>query len=160
MVTHLLITLMVSRSKTMEQVAWSMELMTIRASSKKYFKFSTERRSSLIKKTFFSRTPGSRQPSPGEESLARNTNLLDTSSMHVGSGFAQHPALQHMMNQNHDLQGQHLNSFHPHHPMNQLNQMNQMNQMGQLGGMNQMQGQLMNGQQMMQPQVRTISSFC
>lgn len=73
--------------------------------------------------------------------------------MHVGSGFAQHPALQHMMSQSHDLQGQHLNSYHPHHPMNQLNQMNQMNQMGQLGGMNQMQGQLMNGQQMMQPQV-------
>ena len=59
---------------------------------------------------FLSRTPGSRQPSPAEEHLARNSFGLE----HVG-GFQ--PMMQHMLN-NHEQQQMNSSSFHPQqHPL-------------------------------------------
>lgn len=69
----------------------------------------------------YSRTPGSRQPSPAEESLARGGPPFDATA-HVGSGFPQHH-LQHMLGSSMDHQGPttQLNSYHPQlPPMNQL----------------------------------------
>lgn len=62
----------------------------------------------------FSRTPGSRQPSPAEEHLARATFGLDQGiNVNVG-GFQ--PMMQHMLN-NHDQQQMGSSSFHPQHPL-------------------------------------------
>lgn len=65
----------------------------------------------------FSRTPGSRQPSPNEEHLNRLHGLDPSINVNM-SGFSQ-PMMQQMMN-NHD-QHQMNSSFHPqhqqHHPM-------------------------------------------
>lgn len=58
-----------------------------------------------------SRTPGSRQPSPAEEHLARNSFGLEQ-GINVG-GFSQ-PMMQHMLN-NHDQQQMGSSSFHPQH---------------------------------------------
>ena len=58
-----------------------------------------------------SRTPGSRQPSPAEEHLARNSFGLEQ-GINVG-GFSQ-PMMQHMLN-NHDQQQLGSSSFHPQH---------------------------------------------
>lgn len=63
----------------------------------------------------FSRTPGSRQPSPAEEHLARTTFGLDQGiNVNVG-GFQ--PMMQHMLNNAHDQQQMGSSSFHPQHPL-------------------------------------------
>jgi hypothetical protein len=61
-----------------------------------------------------SRTPGSRQPSPAEEHLVRNTFGLEQGINVNVSGFSQ-PLMQHMLN-NHDQQ-QMNSSFHPQHAL-------------------------------------------
>lgn len=59
--------------------------------------------------SFYSRTPGSRQPSPAEEALTRPTTLMDPTTQ---AYHQQH--LQHMLNQaNMDHHGGQLNSYHP-----------------------------------------------
>lgn len=65
----------------------------------------------LINLFVLSRTPGSRQPSPAEEHLARNSFGLEQ-GINVG-GFSQ-PMMQHMLN-NHDQQQMGSSSFHPQH---------------------------------------------
>lgn len=83
----------------------------------------------------YSRTPGSRQPSPAEEAVTRPQTLLDPNAFHQ-----QH--FQHMLNasMDHHNHGGQLNSFHP--PL--------MN--------HQMQGQVMNGVGGLQvPQVNWVS---
>lgn len=63
----------------------------------------------------YSRTPGSRQPSPAEEHLARNTFGLEPGiNVNVG-GFSQ-PMMQHMLN-NHEQQQMGSSSFHPQHAL-------------------------------------------
>ncbi|XP_070493256.1 maternal protein pumilio-like isoform X2 [Chironomus tepperi] len=59
----------------------------------------------------FNRTPGSRQPSPAEEHLSRNSFGLEQ-GINVG-GFSQ-PMMQHMLN-SHDQQQMGSSSFHPQH---------------------------------------------
>lgn len=85
---------------------------------------------------YHSRTPGSRQPSPAEESVQRPQTLLDPNAFHQ-----QH--FQHMLNagmDHHQHAGQ-LNSYHP--PI--------MN--------HQMPGTVMNGVGGLQVQVRIIRCF-
>lgn len=72
----------------------------------------------------FSRTPGSRQPSPAEEHLQRQPNLLEAGP--IGSSY--HHQMGHILNPAADHQQQ-MNSYHhPHHPLNHLvNQQSVMN---------------------------------
>jgi hypothetical protein len=95
-----------------------MELMMIKDSSK--FKFECEMKMTLIEISYiyFSRTPGSRQPSPNEEHLNRLHGLDPSINVNM-SGFSQ-PMMQQMMN-NHD-QHQMNSSFHPQHPQHPQNQ--------------------------------------
>lgn len=65
---------------------------------------------------FHSRTPGSRQPSPAEEHLARNSFGLEQ-GINVGSF---QPMMQHMLNNNEQQQHHQINassSFHPQHAL-------------------------------------------
>lgn len=66
-----------------------------------------------------SRTPGSRQPSPAEESLNRSATLLDPATQH---SFHQHQHLQHMLNAGMDHHNGQLNS-HSYHPQMMNHQM-------------------------------------
>lgn len=95
---------------------------TITITVKFYFITEKEKTKQLIiTRFYYSRTPGSRQPSPAEESLSRPPTLLDPQS-HVGSVFPQHP-LHHMLGSSMDQQGSapQLNSYHHQlPPMNQL----------------------------------------
>lgn len=60
---------------------------------------------------FFSRTPGSRQPSPAEEQILRPSNLLDGQAQ-VGSAFQQQHHLHHMLGSAADHQAHHMSSYH------------------------------------------------
>lgn len=64
-----------------------------------------------------SRTPGSRQPSPAEES--RSATLLDPATQH---SFHQHQHLQHILNAGMDHHNSQLNS-HSYHPQMMNHQM-------------------------------------
>ncbi|KAJ6636061.1 Maternal protein pumilio [Pseudolycoriella hygida] len=91
-------------------------------------------------KGVFNRTPGSRQPSPAEESLNRSATLLDPATQH---SFHQHQHLQHMLNASMDHHNNQLNS-HSYHPqmMNHQMQGPVMN-----GGMQVAQNQMVGQQQ-------------
>ena len=92
----------------------------------------------------FSRTPGSRQPSPAEEHLPRQNNLLDQ-SVNVNNSF-QHQHFQHMLNAEHQQQMNNLNSMNSMNNMGNINNMNNMNSYHPHHQMShQMQNHVMNG---------------
>uniref|UniRef100_A0A182IXT6 Pumilio n=1 Tax=Anopheles atroparvus TaxID=41427 RepID=A0A182IXT6_ANOAO len=89
----------------------------------------------------FNRTPGSRQPSPAEEQLPRQS-MFDPPGVHGTAGCPLHTMLGSAApGAGNDVAQQAaaaaLGSYHPQ-MINQMNQMSQMGQMGQLGQMNQM----------------------
>ncbi|XP_055847919.1 maternal protein pumilio isoform X4 [Episyrphus balteatus] len=90
---------------------------------------------------YYSRTPGSRQPSPAEESLPRPPTLLDPSQ----HGFPPHP-LHHMLGSMDHQQGPgpQMNSY-PHHQMPPMNQL-QPPVMNGVGGIQMAQSPMMNHQ--------------
>ncbi len=94
-----------------------MELTMIRVSSKTDTFSFLKNLQNFITFLRYSRTPGSRQPSPAEEHLARNSFGLEQGiNVNVG-GFQ--PMMQHMLN-NHEQQQQQMgsSSFHPQqHPL-------------------------------------------
>lgn len=62
----------------------------------------------------YSRTPGSRQPSPAEESLSRSATLLDPATQHSYHQHQhQHQHLQHMLNAGMEHHNNHSHSYHP-----------------------------------------------
>ncbi|XP_037036673.1 maternal protein pumilio isoform X3 [Bradysia coprophila] len=93
-------------------------------------------------KGVFNRTPGSRQPSPAEESLNRSATLLDPATQH---SFHHHQHLQHMLNAGMDHHNNQLNS-HSYHPQMMNHQM-QGPVMNGVGGMPVAQNQMVGQQQ-------------
>lgn len=69
---------------------------------------------------YFSRTPGSRQPSPAEEHLPRMNLGLDQSGNVNSFSQPMMAQMQHMLNNQHEQHQQQMNSsfHHQHHQMN------------------------------------------
>lgn len=97
--------------------------------------YSIPKHTNTIYKTIFiyfsqnSRTPGSRQPSPAEESLNRSATLFDPATQH---SFHQHH-MQHMLSAGMDHHNNQLNS-HSYHPQ-MINHQMQGPVMNGVGGM-------------------------
>ncbi|XP_061387987.1 maternal protein pumilio-like, partial [Musca vetustissima] len=110
----------------------------------------------------FNRTPGSRQPSPAEETLPRPPTLLDPSQHpafppHAFNHMLGAAGMDHPGNSSANTgaggpggQGQQMNSSFPHHQMPQMNQL-QPPVMNGVGGMQMAQSPMMNHQSQQGP---------